>query len=75
MSQFTEFEQDSLKFHRRILKGPYAHWCDEWDDLPIDATCSEFAACGCYSGSEFEKLRAEVRERNDAANAATVDAQ
>jgi hypothetical protein len=29
-----------------VLTGKYAHWCDEWDGLPIDETCEEWP-CGC----------------------------
>lgn len=51
LSANQEFERDSKKWHGRILRGQYAHWCDDWDDLPIDETCMEFTACTCYSGS------------------------
>jgi hypothetical protein len=40
--------EDSIKYHGKILRGTYAHWCTEWDDLPIDETCVEFKSCTCY---------------------------
>lgn len=40
--------EDCLKFHGKILTGKFAHWCPEWDDLPIDETCGEFEVCTCF---------------------------
>jgi hypothetical protein len=31
----------------RVLTGGKAHWCWDWDCLPIDETCAEIEACGC----------------------------
>lgn len=59
MNQFEEFWQKSQKTHGRILKGQYAHWCTDWDDMPIDETCMEFASCTCYSDRAPE-IKAEV---------------
>lgn len=42
----TEWEADCLEYRDRILTGVEAHWCAEWDDLPIDETCPEWP-CGC----------------------------
>ena len=44
--QSQEFMEDSLRWRGRILNGVYAHWCFEWDELPIDETCPEWP-CGC----------------------------
>lgn len=41
------WEQDCLHYWGRVLTGVDAHWCPEWDDLPIDETCDEFQACLC----------------------------
>lgn len=41
-----EWEEDCLKFHGEVLTGNGAHWCLEWDDLPIDETCYEWPCCG-----------------------------
>jgi hypothetical protein len=30
-----------------VLLGEYAHWCGDWDDLPIDETMGEFECCTC----------------------------
>lgn len=35
-----------MHWRGRILRGDYAHWCPEWDGLPIDETCSEWP-CEC----------------------------
>jgi hypothetical protein len=29
-----DWKADSLKWRGEVLKGRYAHWCDEWDGLP-----------------------------------------
>lgn len=41
-----EFIEDCIRWRGRVLRGHYAHWCPEWDDLPIDETCSEWP-CEC----------------------------
>ena len=30
------------------LTGKYRHFCNDWDDLPIDETCPEFDGCTCW---------------------------
>lgn len=40
--------EDCEREYGRRLTGDYAHWCPEWDDLPIDETCREFFACSCF---------------------------
>lgn len=43
----VHWEKDCNDWHGRLLTGKFCHWCDDWDDLPIDETCDEFAACSC----------------------------
>lgn len=31
----------------RVLMGESRHFCPDWDQLPIDETCSEFLDCHC----------------------------
>jgi hypothetical protein len=38
--------RDCMRWHGRVLDGKHAHWCYEWDGLPIDETCDEWP-CGC----------------------------
>lgn len=45
----AEFERDCLRFRGRVLTGAHAHWCSEWDDLPVDETCPEWP-CQCPIG-------------------------
>jgi hypothetical protein len=47
------FDFDSYRFHHRILVGKYAHYCLEWDELPIDETCKEIEVCNCYPDEEI----------------------
>jgi hypothetical protein len=36
------------RYHARVLMGDYAHFCADWDELPVDETCEEFECCTCY---------------------------
>ena len=70
------FEEDCLKWRGKVLTGKKAHWCNDWDGLPIDETCDEFQSCHCQfpvdreavtrvlAGLEDEVLRASENLRN-----------
>lgn len=51
---------DCLHWHRRVLTGPYAHWCDAWDELPIDFYCPEICSCLCYRSWWFRHVVAPL---------------
>jgi hypothetical protein len=38
--------EDSMRWRGVVLTGKYAHWCFDYDDLPVDETCDEWP-CGC----------------------------
>ena len=40
-----EWIRDCLKWRGELLQGREAHWCYEWDGLPIDETCIEWPCC------------------------------
>ena len=40
-----EWKEDCLEYRGVVLTGAGAHWCVEWDDLPIDETCYEWPCC------------------------------
>jgi len=44
--------EDCLKWRKEILTGKKAHWCPDWDDLPIDETCREFP-CVCEKSRDL----------------------
>ncbi len=46
--------EDCMQFWGRVLTGGRAHWCNDWDDLPIDDTCEEFKCCTCYPEPDDE---------------------
>lgn len=50
----NEWIEDSKKYHGKVLTGKFAHWCLEWDDLPIDETCPEFKVCLCFPTEEVK---------------------
>lgn len=69
----TPFEELCLEWQERILTGEYAHLCPDWDGLPIDETCGEFACCTCYDTEpdallwkkeRMAELDAELEEYN-----------
>ena len=63
---FENWDQDCIRWMGRLLIGKYAHWCPEWDYLPIDETCMEFTCCYCYE--ETDNLKAKLREEFDVSN-------
>jgi hypothetical protein len=54
-----DWEPDCLKWRGVVLTGKYAHWCMEYDELPVDETCFEWP-CGCQ-----EWLDKEIAERGE----------
>jgi len=44
----TEFEKECIRWYGEKLTGNYAHYCPDWDYLPIDDTCVEFQSCTCH---------------------------
>lgn len=44
----ADWIEDCNHWWGKVLTGKKAHWCPEWDDLPIDDTCDEIKACLCY---------------------------
>ena len=43
---------DCEKYWGEVLTGRKAHWCIEWDFLPIDETVAEFEACLCFEAEK-----------------------
>ncbi len=65
----TQFEADCLHWHGKLLTGKRAHWCHDWDGLPIDETCEEWDACTCELDPEYfdtvpseDALKAQKKE-------------
>lgn len=45
---------DCLKYWGRVLTGKHAHWCADWDFLPIDETTEvEFSGCSCIDDEDL----------------------
>ena len=53
----TDWDEDCMKWRGEKLTGFYAHWCPEWDFLPVDETCRNEWPCAC------KDVIARVRER------------
>jgi hypothetical protein len=47
-----DWKQDCLHWQGRVLTGEKAHWCMDWDCLPIDETCPEIDCCNCFPHPE-----------------------
>ena len=43
----AEWIEDCEKYWGRTLDGPNAHWCHDWDCLPVDDTLQEAKCCVC----------------------------
>lgn len=58
----TEWEADCMKWRGRVLTGRFAHWCYDWDGLPVDETTpDEFECCGCtFEGVAMQKKRMTI---------------
>lgn len=48
-----EWNADCLQWRGRLLTGLKAHWCWDWDFLPIDETTPEWP-CPCRMSDEEE---------------------
>lgn len=46
----SEWAADCMLWRKRILTGSKAHWCSDWDGLPVDETTPEFECCTCFAG-------------------------
>ena len=51
---FWEFE--CAKWRGRVLRGPDAHYCCDWDFLPVDATTPEYSCCVCFSKTKWGRF-------------------
>jgi len=47
-----DWHEDCLRWYNHILIGKLAHWCWDWDGLPIDEHCIELESCSCYTKQE-----------------------
>jgi len=60
-----DFTKDSVQWRGRVLRGVYAHWCPDWDDLPMDESCPEWP-CGCgFGGWKDKQMKGETDDQPD----------
>lgn len=45
-SRHMHWVHDCDRWRGLVLTGRYAHWCPQWDGLPMDETCPEWP-CQC----------------------------
>ena len=48
-----EWRADCDRWRGRMLSGEKAHWCYDWDGLPVDETCGEWP-CTCWPDEEVK---------------------
>lgn len=51
-----DWELDCMHWRGKVLTGLYAHWCRDWDDLPIDESCPEWP---CVCEQQLKEYREE----------------
>lgn len=44
-ASWSEWEADCIRWRGKILRGPDAHWCNDWDGLPISSFTQEYQCC------------------------------
>lgn len=56
----TDWEEDCARYVGHPLTGKFAHWCRDWDLLPVDETQPEFECCTCFRKSSGEARTASA---------------
>lgn len=70
MTKLNAAEQwlaDCKHWRGRALTGQFGHYCEEWDELPVDETTPEWP-CSCDLGATADKplkIVGEIREGED----------
>lgn len=49
-----EWQEDCRKWRGVVLRGEKAHWCYDWDGLPVDETTPEFSSCTCFDEARHD---------------------
>jgi len=52
----ADWIEDSMRWRGKVLTGKHAHWCPDWDFLPIDETCPEWP-CPCSESDGVEEAK------------------
>jgi hypothetical protein len=59
--------EECLRWRGKLLDGQFRHICDDWDGLPVDETCDEFAVCSCvyadWDNQKADACREAIRLR------------
>lgn len=54
----AEWIEACRDYRGRLLTGRFAHFCPQWDGLPVDETCREWP-CPCAAELQAEAARPE----------------
>jgi hypothetical protein len=67
MQPSADWIEDCQRWRGEVLTGVAAHWCWDWDDLPVDETTDEITSCTCdlsnLPGAEEARRRAQEVDR------------
>jgi hypothetical protein len=56
----TDWEEDCIQWRGEVLMGKRAHFCYDYDGLPVDDTTSEALTCTCYHGTPEQRSEEEL---------------
>jgi len=51
LERVIAWNEDCMRWRGRVLTGAKAHWCGDWDGLPVDETMPEWP-CTCFKIEE-----------------------
>lgn len=60
-SREWQWAHESVYWRGVVLTGVGAHYCFDWDGLPVDETCREWSACSCWPWWHWRALIGNVR--------------
>jgi hypothetical protein len=66
--------EDCERWIGRPLVGDKAHWCYDWDGLPVDETTTEFECCSCWNKENTDGRKKEDHQGEEAGKAPKEEA-
>lgn len=52
LANTIEWNEECMRWRGAVLTGKYAHYCWDYDGLPVDETSSEWPTCTCWEKKE-----------------------
>ena len=57
-----DWQTDCRHYWGEVLRGRFAHRCRDWDGLPLDENCREFAHCHCWDVGPLADKARQIRD-------------